>query len=289
MSDKRKSNSYLPSILAATGVGVLAVCCVLGYRHWQPFVVKTMLDPNPIRVALSLDRDWHGKLGLSTKNYEVCLTAAGAVNKDNVDEVLSSVDAVVIGAGGDIHPDLYESTQKHPTGLDKARDEFEIKLVRGAYQRNMPCIGVCHGNQLMNVAFGGKLRSLKETEPAAYERHGPGVKSLDAHSVEAVPGSWTAKLLNGTVARVSSFHGMAVSKPGSVFTATSHCVDDGVIESTEATDKSHRFFISTQFHPEFPPYTMQGFFNKLVEDAKDYRVEKDRLMLQQNQKKFPIE
>jgi len=34
---------------------------------------------------------------------------------------------------------------------------------------------------------------------------------------------------------------------------------------------------------------MQGFFNKLIEDAKDYRVEKDRLMLQQNQKKFPIE
>ena len=75
MSEKRKSNSYLPSILAATGVGVLAVCCVLGYRHWQPFVVKTMLDPNPIRVALSLDRDWHGKLGLSTKNYEVCLVS----------------------------------------------------------------------------------------------------------------------------------------------------------------------------------------------------------------------
>lgn len=279
--NQNPTSNFGLNMITGVSVAAVAVICVLGYRFWQP-IAKKIIDPKAPRVALSMDREWHGQLGLSTKNYEICLTAAGAaihavdVENENVEDVLNSVDAVVIGAGGDIHPSLYSSTQDEPTGLDLARDKFEIQLARGAYARNMPLIGVCHGNQLLNVAFGGRLRSLVENESdEIVNRHGPGIHSLDAHSVLAEPNTKMAELLGDREARVSSFHGMAVSQPGDVLKVTAKCKEDGVIEGVEAKDQSHRLFMGTQFHPEFPPYTMQSFFDRLVSEARDYRAEKE--------------
>ena len=60
-----------------------------------------LIDVTAPVVGLSHDRDWHGRMGLSTKNYEICLTAAGARIReispanDTVEDVLATVDAIV--------------------------------------------------------------------------------------------------------------------------------------------------------------------------------------------------
>ena len=37
------------------------------------------------------------------------------------------------------------------------RDEFDVKLIRAAVAKGIPVLGICRGQQLMSVAFGGSL------------------------------------------------------------------------------------------------------------------------------------
>ena len=41
--------------------------------------------------------------------------------------------------------------------LDKPRTNFEIKITRLALKKNKPILGICGGQQLLNVVLGGTL------------------------------------------------------------------------------------------------------------------------------------
>lgn len=72
---------------------------------------------------------------------------------------LDSCDAIVIWGGGDISPSLYGSERIHNSGPKEPspRDLLEWHLIREAYERKIPMIGVCRGAQLMCAFAGGKL------------------------------------------------------------------------------------------------------------------------------------
>ena len=41
--------------------------------------------------------------------------------------------------------------------VSEDRDGFELELARLAHERRIPCLGICRGMQVMNVALGGSL------------------------------------------------------------------------------------------------------------------------------------
>ena len=80
-------------------------------------------------------------------------------NKDeDMDEIMSRLDGFLITGGPDIDPRLYGEEVVIESGiLTPNRDHTEMSVLKKAIALNKPCLGICRGMQLMNVAMGGTL------------------------------------------------------------------------------------------------------------------------------------
>lgn len=85
--------------------------------------------------------------------------AVGAMFVNNgwtVIQDINKADLVCFTGGADVSPHFYGErnvssyTQYH-------RDEYEFKILEEAKELGIPCVGICRGGQLLNVAAGGKL------------------------------------------------------------------------------------------------------------------------------------
>ena len=69
-------------------------------------------------------------------------------------DIVSRLDAIILIGGADIHPSYYNEEPIEQLGeVDSLRDVYDIALIRLAAQRNVPMLGICRGEQLINVAF----------------------------------------------------------------------------------------------------------------------------------------
>ena len=71
----------------------------------------------------------------------------------SVDEVMGSIDGLLLTGGEDVSPARY-GEQPHPSvvDVDPARDDFEIALIAEGRRRNLPIFAICRGIQILNVA-----------------------------------------------------------------------------------------------------------------------------------------
>lgn len=182
------------------------------------------------------------------------------------------LDAVLLPGGGDIDPMHYEA-QAHPltTHIDDARDATELSIARWALDDDLPILGICRGNQVLNVAAGGTLiqdipssltTDLIHSIPYSTPR------SHRSHSVEIDASSRLASILGTTRVDVNSLHHQSVEKTGQSVKVTAHA-PDGVVEAIEIPDK--RFVVGVQWHPEDmnDDDAMQRLFNAFVQAARD--------------------
>src|ERR671912_90416 len=81
-----------------------------------------------------------------------------AVGSEAPEHLLARVDALLLTGGGDVDPAIYGETP-HVTfeAAETGRDQYEISLARAAVQRGIPCLAICRGMQVLNVALGGTL------------------------------------------------------------------------------------------------------------------------------------
>ena len=72
---------------------------------------------------------------------------------------LERIDGLVVTGGAfDVDPALFGAATRHATvKLKTKRTAFEIEIAKGALARNMPVLGICGGQQLLNVVLGGTL------------------------------------------------------------------------------------------------------------------------------------
>ena len=163
-------------------------------------------------------------------------------------EVLDLVDALIVtGGAGDINPALY-GQQKHPeTGpIEDERDAYELSLVRGALEREVPILGICRGMQIINVVYGGSLEQhLHDVVGHEEHRHTPGTYS--DHEVRLDPGSLAARAAGEERSQVKSHHHQGVSEIGSGLAVTGWA-DDDTVEALE--DPSCPFVLGVLWHPE---------------------------------------
>ncbi len=160
---------------------------------------------------------------------------------DAIDEALDLVDALLLTGGADVDPLHYGHDRALHTGdSDPERDEFEIALVRGSVQRDLPTLAICRGHQLVNVCLGGHLHQHVEGHEGI-QSPGAGV-----HEVTVVQGSRLHDVLGTTSVWANSLHHQAVAEPGDGLTAVA-TAPDGVVEATE-----HQALplLTVQWHPE---------------------------------------
>lgn len=251
----------------------LLVVALLAFPLLLRIYDSVMLPDDAPVIGVSFDRAWHARAGISTKNYELCLRRAGArivelePGRDDPEVVVEQLDGILLTGGGDVDPDLYGADPQTAELVDRQRDEFEIALIRAAIRRDVPLLGVCRGIQILNVALGGTLHSLRR-DPAQSELHGIGVSSFRAHGVDIMADSLIAEILGPGSHAVNSFHGQAVDQVGKGLRVAARA-EDGLVEALEVPGA--RFILATQWHPEVPPAQIEVFTRFVNEAKRDVR------------------
>ena len=191
------------------------------------------------------------------ENYCSSLSRFGAIpialphEVESVEHYLDMIDGLVITGGAfDVSPELYgESSQHETVTTKKRRTQFEFAITKGAIDRKMPILGICGGQQLLNVVFGGTLiQHIPDSVPNALEHEQKNSRTEPGHSVTVTPGTLLHSIVGGGTIEVNSAHHQAVAKvaPGCVVDATA---SDGVIEGIEFP--AHPFCLGVQWHPEY--------------------------------------
>lgn len=191
------------------------------------------------------------------QNYCDAVARAGGLplplphEPDLAEAYLDRIDGLVITGGAfDVDPGLFGAATRHATvTLKTRRTEFELALLRGALARDIPILGICGGQQLLNVALGGTLiQHIPDAVPGALAHEQTIPRDQPGHAVELVAGTKLAAIAGCLRLDVNSSHHQAVERvaPGCVVNARA---PDGVVEGIE--DPRRAFCLGVQWHPEF--------------------------------------
>jgi putative glutamine amidotransferase len=155
----------------------------------------------------------------------------------------------VTGGGFDVDPAIFGAETRHPTIKTKdRRTQFELAVTRQALSADKPVLGICGGQQLLNVALGGTLiQHIPDEVPGALA-HKQANGNTPGHLVRFTEGTRLREIAGCAEAPVNSTHHQAVKAPapGLLVDATA---PDGIIEGIE--DPCRRFCIGVQWHPEY--------------------------------------
>jgi len=170
---------------------------------------------------------------------------------DKIAAYLDLIDGLVITGGAfDVSPELYGESGKHETVTTKdRRTKFEFGITKLAIERNIPILGICGGQQLLNVVLGGTLiQHIPDSVPNALEHEQKNPRTEPGHEVKVMEGTLLHRIVGATTIAVNSAHHQAVAKaaPGAIVNAVA---PDGVIEGIELP--SHKFCLGVQWHPEY--------------------------------------
>lgn len=178
-----------------------------------------------------------------------------------VDWVTRHCNAIVITGGAhDIHPSHYgQQVEGRLDRVDEGRTGLELTLAKAALERDIPCLGVCGGMQILAVAAGGTLiQDIKTFNPSALEHEQTTDPAEPWHTVAFEPGL-VQKSYGCNIIRVNSTHHQAVDDPGP-FLVTGRA-PDGIVESIEHPEL--QCCVGVQWHPELidpAPYRMISYF-----------------------------
>tara|TARA_Y100001970_G_C14249325_1_gene870624 strand:- start:2897 stop:3604 length:708 start_codon:yes stop_codon:yes gene_type:complete len=190
------------------------------------------------------------------ENYLTCLYKLGAVpfpifHEGSINnKLLNILDGLVITGGNfDINPKLYSTINVSSRNIKDKRTNFEIDIFKKFLDTKKPILGICGGEQLMNVACGGNLiqdinKSIKTT--IFHEQQNP--RNEVSHEITILKNSKLHKIVKNEKIEVNSAHHQSVKTLGKEIISTA-VASDGVIEAIE--HNNHPWCIGVQWHPEF--------------------------------------
>lgn len=190
-------------------------------------------------------------------NYCAAVTQAGGLpvllphEIDHAQKYLDRLDGLIVTGGAfDVDPLLFGATARHPSVTTKdRRTAFELAVTKAALARDLPLLGICGGQQLLNVALGGSLiQHIPDEVAGALAHEQPNQRDQPGHEVRVAPGSLLHRICGHGQLAVNSAHHQAAKAVGPGVVVNAWAPDD-VIEGIEAPDR--RFCLGVQWHPEY--------------------------------------
>ena len=169
-------------------------------------------------------------------------------NTDNVEQIVSMLDGLLVPGGADIDPALYgEEVQPYCGAYYRHEDDYDIALIKEAVKQGKPILATCRGMQILNVLYGGTMYQDIPTQiPESKVDHSFGQPEEHLHPVTLEADSHLARILGSTEVIANTSHHQAVKDPCTALRFVGRA-PDGVVEAMENEDGS---IIGVQWHPE---------------------------------------
>lgn len=239
----------------------------VGYKHWDQFV-SLIKEPKKYAAKIAVV----GKYSDAADAYLSIISSleiasfylktdisiefvnSAEVNKDNVSD-LSVFDAILV-----------------PGGFGKKHTEGKIEAIKFARENNIPFFGICLGMQLASIEFARNVLNIKDADSSEFDENtqNPIITILEGQNKDSNLGgtlrlgNYNCELKDGSkileiYKRKSiverhrhryEFNPKYIDifeKNGFVFSGIN--IENNLVEIVEI--KNHKFFIATQFHPEF--------------------------------------
>jgi putative glutamine amidotransferase len=218
-------------------IGVCAAVERASYGVWK--------DEPAVLLPLAYARAIHGAGGM------MAMLPPDRRASEDPAELLDRFDALILGGGADIDPEL-QGAEPHPetVGTNPDRDRFELALARGALEREVPLLAVCRGMQVLNVVCGGTL-DQHIPERLGHEIHRPVPGSWAEHDVRIEPGSLAAQATGTGRLTVKSHHHQGLDTIAENLRPSAWATDDGTVEAVESPKGD--FVLGVLWHPEEDP------------------------------------
>jgi putative glutamine amidotransferase len=200
-----------------------------------------------------VDKEVRPRIGITTSPrrgddyYGTYRRAVEAVGAEAVDlppgtASLPALDGLLLPGGWDVDPALYGEKADPKTGpVDRELDDTELRLFAQARDRGLPVMGICRGQQVINVAMGGSLlQHLEGHEVRSFGR------SHLAHTIEVDPSSELGRAAGEHKIRVNSLHHQAIGTLAAGLVPSARDAD-GTVEGIETSDG---LIVAVQCHPE---------------------------------------
>ncbi|MEA2711483.1 MAG: putative glutamine amidotransferase [Phycisphaerales bacterium] len=193
---------------------------------------------------------------------------------------IDGLNGLIIGGGADVDPKLYGQELLHvtekkkpdepasrwlvglilfpliwllrklaaapvTTGQNAARDELEMKLIDQAVRRRLPILGICRGEQLINVYFGGTLHQGL----AGLYTEDPEIRTiLPRKRITVEKDSCLSNVLGRRPVRVNALHRQAIDRLGRGMRVSARD-RNGIVQAIE--HESLPLVVGVQWHPEY--------------------------------------
>ena len=256
------------------------------YQYTDSCFVNLRAKEMPL-IGVSASRGQNGGSIVSGTYIQAILKAGGKpviipVMTDGIvlRDIIKDLDGLVMIGGEDFDPLYYKEKAIDPdiNDIDSIRDIYDLVLLKLATDRNIPLLGICRGEQAMNVAFGGTLyqdiptqhkdKSIKHSQSEP--------RDIGTHTVSITKDSQLAKILEQTEISTNTYHHQAVKRVAPGFRAVGQ-TSDGIVEAIEAYPD--RKMIGVQWHPEGHiaggDTTMLKLFKFIVSEAETFKKAKD--------------
>ncbi|MCK5742186.1 MAG: gamma-glutamyl-gamma-aminobutyrate hydrolase family protein [Chlorobi bacterium] len=166
--------------------------------------------------------------------------------------IMNECSGLVLTGGPDVHPGEYNRAEDTARcSIDVYRDTLEFQLIDIAKAKKLPILGICRGEQILNVAYGKNLVvDIPEDWVDSFVTHRCEDSDNCFHDIYVAPTSQLAKICGQNLGSVNTNHHQAVKDLADVFVACAWS-QDGIIEAFEWKNPEGKpFLMAVQWHPE---------------------------------------
>ena len=243
----KKTSKYKAKITARS-VGKTYIKVVISGRTYT-HAVTVKEKTGKLKIAVAKCTTGEDLLAASA----IRMLGASATIVSSVGSV-NDYDGLVVPGGVDINPSRYHDSNTSSRGVNNNLDKQQLAILDKFVKAKKPVLGICRGEQLINVYFGGSLIQHVAGHAGIY------------HDVKNVSGSIMYRLY-GKTTKVYSSHHQAVRRLGKGLKITQKA-NDGTVEAIE--HKTLPIF-AVQWHPELMGKSGQPVLKEFLTQCKSHR------------------
>ncbi len=221
------------------------------------FIIGLMLigcdttQPEKLTIAISKESSNYTQWLIRNDAHLNTINLYG-MSMDSAIKALANCQGLLLTGGEDVYPGYYH--QENDTGrcgsFDPYRDSLELAAINFAVKNKLPIMGICRGEQILNVALGGSLiiDIPQDFDTTVIHRQDDWQRCF--HPVSAVPGSMLVKITGDDRDNVTSNHHQAINRLADELFICAYA-DDSLPEAvTWKIAEGKGYLFAVQWHPE---------------------------------------